>query len=54
MIKSLEMDLCIKALISIHFRAQYKGKTAITTRETGIMRDRMKRRSNCLVFIFGH
>ena len=56
MIKSLEMDLCIIALISIHFREQHKGKAAITTYETRwrIISGRMKRRSNCLVFIFRH
>lgn len=56
MIKSLEIDLCVIAMISIHFRAQHKGKVAITTYKTRwrITRDRMKSRSNCLVFIFRH
>lgn len=54
MIKSLEIDVCIIALISIHFRAKHKGKAEITTCKTmwRIIRDRMK--SNCLVFIIKH
>lgn len=50
------MDLCVIAMISVHFRAHYKGKAAITTCETRwrIIRDGMKIRRNCLVFIFRH